>query len=249
MQNTCRKMWLWSVSGPDFLHWQLEFLNISGRWFLCRLWIQLKSDVSCPGSLFGSGFHFPKTRGGVSDSKLFPLGGDWWIYGCPNSDPSCTPGCVSVCVYKTWLLQHVVGAGLSSAMSGPHNEWHSSHGHTSARQWVGQWWARSTPQRCHSFHSGNGSRSKPEEPEGMKVQRFKSVWQWTVTEREELHLTWAIIPIKAHSLNIFRGTLTRYWRINTKHLIEHFLKHISNSSNNLKLLTCLFEFYDTSWQQ
>lgn len=84
----------------------------------------------------------------------------------------------------------------------------------------------------------------------LKGLRFRglSLWQWTVTEREELRLTWAIIPIKAHSLNIFRGTLTRYWRINEKHLIEHFLKHISNSSNNFKLLTCLFEFYYTSWQ-
>lgn len=238
MQNTCRKMWLWSVSGPDFLHWQLEFLNISGRWFLLTYPVLVpclavvftfqKLEEEC---LIPNCFHLVVTHGSMDVLIL--------------TRPACRGVCLCVCVYKTWLLQHVVGTGLSSAMSGPHNEWHSSHGNTSARQWVGQWWARSTPQRCHSFHSGNGSRSKPEEPEGMKVQRFKSVWQWTVTEREELHLTWAIIPIKAHSLNIFRGTLTRYWRINTK----HFLKHISNGSNNLKLLTCLFEFYDTSWQQ
>lgn len=42
--------------------------------------------------------------------------------------------------------------------------------------------------------------------------RFESYW-WQSDRKGELCLTWAIIPIKAHSLNIFRGTLTRYWKI------------------------------------
>lgn len=59
------------------------------------------------------------------------------------------------------------------------------------------------------------------EPSQRNLERWKfrgqcvfvCVWEerkWSVTVQS--HFTWAIIPIKAHSLNIFRGTLTRYWR-------------------------------------
>lgn len=130
---------------------------------------------------------------------------------------------VCVCIQHDLYMFRCVTVGACvcvchHTMLCPRNEWHSSHGHTSTQRQAGQWWARSTQRRCHSFHSGNGPRTKPGEPEEIKVQRSECVCLQGLCMGGEkvmdrsVWLTWAIIPMKAHSLNIFRGTLTRYWR-------------------------------------
>lgn len=57
-------------------------------------------------------------------------------------------------------------------------------------------------------HKQGQRNLEEEEEEGFRGPEPFDLWQ---SEKEgELWLTWAIIPMKAHNLNILRGTLTKY---------------------------------------
>lgn len=62
---------------------------------------------------------------------------------------------------------------------------------------------------AHKPRQGNlEEEEKEEEEEGSRGPEPFDLWH---SEKEgELWLTWAIIPMKAHNLNILRGTLTKY---------------------------------------